>query len=160
MKFKKPGDANLAKDHNQIIREIRRLQAKVSDSVWSHPFANKPHPWRASANGNDTIKIAKGGVIHWTPDGDGVPFTAVFTASTETDITVTSASGTIYAVVAMSEIPVNDYLDTWFGATSITIEYDPTFTGTNLYMPICEVSLTGGIAKVEVQILYDHFQMK
>lgn len=40
MNFKKAGDKNWARDHNQMIREIKRLQSKVSDSVWSHPFVS------------------------------------------------------------------------------------------------------------------------
>ena len=121
MNFKKAGDKNLARDHNQMIRDIRRLQSKVSDSVWSHPFAVPFHPWKVTANGDDSVRVGEGRIHSFLDTSSGltsISMDGFVDYAGDIDVTVTGA-GVIYGSIpaAATFYPIVNYVASSAGET-------------------------------------------
>jgi len=121
MKFKKSGDANTAKDHNQMIREIRRLQNKVSDSVWSHPFAPYIHPWKARINGDDTVRVGEGRIHSYLDTSSGltsISMDGFVDYAGDIDVTITGAGVVYGSIPAVATLyPIVNYVSSSAGET-------------------------------------------
>jgi hypothetical protein len=125
-------------------------------------MANNTHPWKVTANGDDTVAVAAGEVIDFTTTSnglyDGQAVTGGFVSYAGADVTIT-ANGTVFAVVtyALSNTIANDTTFTIatssVDASSVTAAFAPTLSTYELSIPIAEVTLTDGIAKVTKQIL-------
>ena len=114
------------------------------------------HPWKATANGDDTVRIAQGYAMNWGTSGDiSLGFSTDWVEFTGDDVTVTE-DGTIWAIVNASE-SVPGYF--WFNANFITVGLNPTIVADEIHIPICDVTLTDGIAKVTKQYLRQDISM-
>lgn len=120
------------------------------------------HPWKCTANGTDTIKIAAGEIFKFTPGTTGSlpnePFNGGSVDYAGEDFVV-SASGTLYAVVECDS-SVTISADSYFGIgtaylspDSVSVEMDPSPSGTKLTIPIADIDFTDDIATVTKQRL-------
>lgn len=149
--------------HNVIGGKLKRTPNGITIDVTPENRTNQRlwvHPWKATPNGDDTITIAPGSMLSWNTSNSGSfpnePFYAEDTNYAGGDVTIT-ASGTVFAVV-----PVDVRQTSTDGSVasvhyivngSITVALNPTYSGANLYYPICDVDFTDSIATVTRQLL-------
>jgi hypothetical protein len=133
------------------------------------------HPWKATEPGTVNISIAAGEIMGIRaptisePSGDIVPYYVVPVSYAGGDIEVTSATGYIYAVATTTEsvihldtydfVPVNIQTQTR-KTTSISVSFSADSPSTissgsndEVWVPVCQVALAGGVASVTKQIL-------
>lgn len=148
--------------------QIRRALEALRDRKVLVPSNTPPalsHPWKVTANGDDTVKVADGSVIYFTSQGSSsvtnAPFDGEKIDYTSDDVTIT-ASGTLYVVLTSSGVYLDEIISLEstsgvgaqaFTPSSIAVELDPTLTGDKLSIPIASVTLTSGVASVDTQIL-------
>lgn len=130
----------------------------------SEGAAASTHPWKATANGDDTVNVNSGSIIYVEGTGGSnapnSPFDGDHVSYTSSDITIT-ASGTLYAVIDFdSNSDDIASLDSSAGLsiltctpTSVTVELNPTLSSDQISLPIADVTLSGGVATVTSQIL-------
>lgn len=116
------------------------------------------HPFKATANGDDTLHIGQGYAMNWGTSPT-MPFAVDWIEFAGGDVTVTG-TGDIYAVVNSSE--VIDPSDPWFTANSITMVFSatgPPLTGDNIYFLVCATGLVDGVAIAGKQYLRQDITM-
>ena len=130
----------------------------------SEGAAASTHPWKATANGDDTVNVNSGSIIYVEGTGSSnapnSPFDGSHVSYTSSNITIT-ASGTLYAVIDFdSNSDDIASLDYFAGLsiltctpTSVTVELNPTLSSDQISLPIADVTLSGGVATVTSQIL-------
>lgn len=150
------------------VMQVRKAIAALRDRQVYLPVGSTPqqgHPWKVTANGDDTVTVADGSVIYFdTGGGSNVPNSPITGKTmdyTSASVTIT-APGTLYVkmdfdpllsdeLIAYSSTPnLSTYAVT---PTAITAELDPTLSGDEVSIPIATVTLTDGIAAVTKQIL-------
>lgn len=149
----------------KYAKQVRTAIAALRDrqvSVRIPPGAPAlSHPWKATANGDDTVAVAAGNVIDFSTISDGLfntePVTGGFTAYAGGDVTVT-ADGTIFAVITYDDANVisqetSVLADYALGVTSLTVAFEPTLSTNELSIPIAEVTFADSVATVTNQIL-------
>lgn len=136
-----------------------------------------PHPWKVTANGNNTVSIAPGCMLGFLPDmssssyGLRVPMVAQYISYAGGNVTVAGSTGYIYAEVQLtsdveksnSGSPDDNLFDSYLyrpygGIYVFWSDESPDAltigTGDNfLYFPLAVVSLADDVASVEMQIL-------
>ena len=118
------------------------------------------HPWKVSANGDDTVTIGGGEIISFnsseTSNQPALPIGGTYTSFVSEELEITE-NGTIFVIVPVSDLTT--YIDSqgesyaFYASGALTVELNPTKSGANLYIPIAVVELTDDIAKVTKQIL-------
>jgi hypothetical protein len=147
------------------VMQVRKAIAALRDRQVYVPVpapALPSHPWKVTANGDDTVAVAAGEVIDFTTTSnglyDGQAVTGGFVSYAGADVTITT-DGTVFAVVtyALSNTIANDTTFTLatssVDASSVTAAFAPTLSTYELSIPIAEVTLTDGVAAVTNQIL-------
>lgn len=144
------------------------------------------HPWKATANGNDTISVAAGVIYGFIPRSDAAggttssaayffaPFVADYKKFAGASIQITESSGYIYAkcdliyadegheggggsydttqqIYRPSEVATLFFSD--MAPTALDPSSDDFGSAKDVYIPVAEVSLSGGVASVDYQIL-------
>lgn len=127
------------------------------------------HPWKVTANGDDTVHVHKGSVIYCaTAASSGSEPNEPFTFGSITyaggDVTVTG-TGIVSVVIDCDILEVSNsslsgvryyvYVPATDDPVDLLVDYDQTPTGTQLSFPLAGVSLTDGVASVTSQAL-DH----
>jgi hypothetical protein len=157
-----PGSiSGLARFAIQVRNAIKALRDRPVIAPSNPPTTNS-HPWKVTANGDDTVAVAAGEVIDFTTTSnglyDGQAVTGGFVSYAGADVTITT-DGTVFAVVtyALSNTIANDTTFTLatssVDASSVTAAFAPTLSTYELSIPIAEVTLTDGVAAVTNQIL-------
>lgn len=122
------------------------------------------HPWKVTANGDDTVKVYSGEAFY---PGGADPVVYYTAEHTTADVQVTAATGIIYFNIAAA-VPMTldeaivagvdaysmmlDVGTVEFHATPIVGAYGNILDTTNIYFPIATVALTNGVATVTKQI--------
>ena len=137
-------------DHNPVV--------SIQDNSASDPS----HPWKVTENGDDTLTIADGSILYFTAGATGSvpnePFDGGHIDYTSGDVTI-GASGTLFAKISLTTPdPVatdNTFLIATYGVapSTVPVEVDPSLSGSEMSIPIADVSLTAGVATVDVQYL-------
>lgn len=155
---------------NSIREAIARLANRL-ESRRPNTTGWNLHPWKVTANGDDTVTVAAGDVLEFVPLGSsGSPYTPMTSqtsggAFTGGTVTVTGDGG-IYAVITVTQNPwadsqvvqpdgtvtFNDYL---LGVESVSVAFDPTLSGSQIGWLIAIVELNDGIASVTNQVVRD-----
>lgn len=159
------GIGGLSAFARQVRDAIRVLRDRPVLSAPRPQRLQPPHPWKVTANGDDTVTIANGSVIYFTAQGSASvpnsPFDGAKVDYTSEDVTIT-ATGTLYAVVTTAGVSFDEIISfestSGVGAqaltpSSVTVELDPTLTGDKISIPLATVTLTDGVATVDTQIL-------
>ena len=137
--------------------------------------SSSSHPWKATAGGSSSINIAAGNVMGLrAPTIDpvspvSVPLYAEPVYYVGGSVTVTAATGWIYAVVTVGNEVINiDPYNLGFTqiytsnrkAGTVSVEFNTASPSANVsgsvnqvWLPICEVALAAGVASVEAQTL-------
>lgn len=140
-------------------------------------FASGAHPWKCTAGVSDVIAVAEGKVLGITNGSGGGPFYFNYKTYVGGNVTVT-ANGWIYMVVSGSTDELIDDVGGDFGdlagvsssgVAQATRSYNPSsvtvlFSASNpdtvtgggsgeIYIPIAEVALAGGVASVVDQVI-------
>ena len=151
----------------------------------SEGAAASTHPWKATANGDDTISVAAGVMYGFIPYADSAggttssaakffaPFVADYKKFAGASIQITESSGYIYAKCDLtydtegfegggdydvtqqlyrpSEVASLFFSD--LAPTALDPSSDDFGSAKDVYIPVAEVSLSGGVASVDYQIL-------
>jgi len=120
------------------------------------------HPWKVTANGDDTVTVADGSILYFTAAGSTEvlfePFDGNHVDYSSGDVTIT-ASGTLYAKISLttadsiSSDSVTLVASYGVQPSSVTVALDPTLSGSEMSIPIADVTLSGGVATVDTQYL-------
>lgn len=124
------------------------------------------HPFQATANGDDTLTINAGSVLSWVSDTSGGFINEPFYASPRVynggTVTITT-TGYVYLVIpsGLTEVMGNDGLSlltcqVYRSASDLSAANEPTKSSGNLYIPICDVTLTDGVATIGRQYLHEN----
>ena len=154
------GLMSFAKEVRHALRALRDRPVLVPSDVMTIGGGGS-HPWKATANGDDTVAVAAGNVIDFSTTSNGL-FNAElvngdFTAYAGGDVTIT-ADGTIFVVITYDDTNVisqeaSVLADYALGVTSLTVEFEPTLSTNELSIPIAEVTFADSVATVTNQIL-------
>jgi hypothetical protein len=161
----------LKRSPNGTTLEIEQQNGNSLESI----IALLPHPWKCTANGDDTIYVGEGR-IHSFLDGDTAGLAsnsmAGFGDWTGGNVTVTAATGVIYGEIQAIDT-VYPLIDVFLSGPSyasisllrkipdlnysITVGFAATMpkdTAANIfYWEIAQVALTDGIASITKQVL-------
>tara|TARA_B110000483_G_scaffold4584_1_gene5328 strand:+ start:1281 stop:1931 length:651 start_codon:yes stop_codon:yes gene_type:complete len=159
---------------NNVVLEIPNLEL-LSLALEDIQAEASSHAWKATSNGDSTVAVAAGNVMGLrAPTIDpaspvSVPLYAEPVYYVGGSVTVTAATGWIYAVVTVGDSTINiDPIDLGFvqihtqnkAAGTVSVEFNTASPSTNVsgsvnevWLPICEVSLVDGVAVVDAQTL-------
>jgi len=151
------GLGRFASQVRNAIKVLRDRPVLVSGD-YARPAGS--HPWKVTANGDETVTVAAGRVLYWTSQVSGnfpnEPFDADSVAYAGGEVEITG-SGVLKIVITTSDQEVSDDGIIWdfvYTASSLSVELDPTATGSELTIPIALVNLTDDVASVTEQILH------